>query len=278
MLNRLYQSAGGQIETDNLIMKGTTKPAVTAVVIAKNEEPRITECLKRLAWTDERIVIDNGSTDRTITLAKRQRARVVRIKERNFSLLRNRGKREAHSSWILYVDADEWVTDDLQEEILKTVSNYKPGAPIAYYIQRKNYYLGALWPTKDKMQRLFLKSALCGWKGIVHETAEVVGETGVLKEPLVHRTHRTLEEMVAKTNEWSQMEAELRFASGHPPVVWWRLIRVIMTGFYRSFIGEDGWKAGTIGWIESIYQAFSMFITYAKLWELQKARGKTIEG
>jgi hypothetical protein len=78
--------------------------------------------------------------------------------------------------------------------------------------------------------------------------------------------------MVTKTNEWSLEEAKLRFDAGHPPVVGWRLIRVMITGFWRSFISQGGWKAGTVGWIESIYQGFSMFITYAKLWELQQKK------
>ena len=75
--------------------------------------------------------------------------------------------------------------------------------------------------------------------------------------------------MVEKTNQWSDVEASLRFKSKHPQVTWWRFIRVMWSAFYKSYIGQRGFKAGVIGLIESIYQAFSMFITYAKLWEMQ---------
>ena len=76
--------------------------------------------------------------------------------------------------------------------------------------------------------------------------------------------------MVAKTINWSQIEAELRFKSNHPPMSWWRFIRVIITGFVNSYFIQKGYKAGTAGLVESIYQAFSMFITYARLWEMQQ--------
>jgi hypothetical protein len=78
--------------------------------------------------------------------------------------------------------------------------------------------------------------------------------------------------MVAKTNEWSEYEARLRLNAKHPRLVAWRFIRVMMTAFTDSFIKSKGYRNGTYGFIEAIYQAFSMFITYAKLWELQQKK------
>jgi hypothetical protein len=78
--------------------------------------------------------------------------------------------------------------------------------------------------------------------------------------------------MLNKTIEWSKIEAQLRLNAHHPKVVWWRLIRVMLTGFWDSYIKQGGWKAGTAGFIESIYQAYSMFVTYATLWEMQKEK------
>jgi hypothetical protein len=77
--------------------------------------------------------------------------------------------------------------------------------------------------------------------------------------------------MVDKTNDWSIIEAKLRYDAFHPPVVWWRFLRVAYTGFADSFLTKGGWKAGLYGWIESIYQGYSMIITYAKLWEMQQS-------
>lgn len=255
---------------------------LSAVVITKNEEPRIAKCLESLSFCDEIIVIDNGSIDKTLEIAEKFHTEIQHVKGIDFSTLRNVGKDEAKGAWILYVDADEIVTPELKKEIqgIISFSNPSPVSPKhatinAYYIKRCNYYLGYKWPVRDKMQRLFFKDALIRWEGKLHETAVIDGKMGVLKEPLIHNTHRSLEEMVDKTNEWSKFEAQLRFDSHHPKIVWWRLIRVMGTGFFQSFIKEGGWKAGTLGWIESVYQAFSMFITYAKLWEMQEKKGVT---
>jgi len=179
----------------------------------------------------------------------------------------------------LYIDADESVSEQLRKEIEEAISHSReagsrfagqPSAISGYEIRRKNYYLGHPWPEDEYLLRLMRKDALIGWHGVLHESARVKGAIGRLDGPLIHTTHRTLEEMVAKTNLWSETEAILRYNRRHPPVVWWRLARVMITAFWDSFIRQQGWRAGVAGWIESIYQAFSMFITYAKLWELQQ--------
>jgi glycosyltransferase involved in cell wall biosynthesis len=242
---------------------------LSAIIIAKNEEKRIAKCLESVAFADERIVVDNGSTDKTVDIARNKGAKIFEAKDRDFSSIRQLGLREATGKWVLYIDADEEVSAELQKEIKRVIGS--PGST-AYFIKRDTFYLGYHWPYQDKVERLFLKTSLRGWHGALHETPLYAGDIGFLDSPLVHRTHRTLEEMVAKTNEWSALEAQLRLAAYHPPVVWWRLIRVMITGFCRSFFTQDGWRAGTVGWIESIYQAFSMFITYAKLWELQQKK------
>lgn len=266
------------------------KQTLTGIVIAKNEEKRIGACLQSLTFCDELVVIDNDSTDDTARIAKKHGATLIQQSSSDFSTLRNCGKDRAKGTWILYVDADETVTEELKKEIverlrianseLKKKNNAQSDmgnqqinqSIVGYYIPRTNYYLGHKWPVRDKMQRLFLKKALIRWEGALHETARIEGKMGDLKEPLIHDTHRNLEEMVAKTNEWSAVEAKLRFDAHHPNIVWWRLLRVMWTGFSRSFFHEGGWRMGTVGWIESIYQGFSMFLTYAKLWEMQEKK------
>ena len=78
--------------------------------------------------------------------------------------------------------------------------------------------------------------------------------------------------MVAKTNLWSEIESALRLKNSHPPMTWWRFFRVMVSAFYDSYFRQAGYKLGTVGLIESIYQAFSIFITYAKLWEKQNKK------
>jgi len=249
---------------------------ISVVVLTKNEAGRIGDCLTSLGFADEIIVIDNGSTDDTVKISEKHRAVVYQSFLKDFSKLRNLGLSKAKFAWILYIDADERVTPKLQTEILNTVKSFDPKtSPHGYFLKRKNYYLSKEWPFQDKLERFFWKKSLQGWYGSLHETAKVDGKIGILYEPLNHYTHRTLTEMADKTNEWSVIEAELRLEAGHPTVVWWRLLRVMLTGFWNSFISQEGWKAGVVGWIESIYQGFSMFITYAKLWELQEANQKS---
>jgi glycosyltransferase involved in cell wall biosynthesis len=245
---------------------------LSAIIIAKNEEKRIAKCLESLAFADERIVVDNGSIDKTVDIARNKGAKIFEAKEKDFSKLRELGFQKAAGTWVLYIDADEEVGENLQKEIRDTIECTDK---TVYFIRRDTYFLGHHWPHRDKVERLFLRSALRGWHGTLHETPLYVGTVATLTNPLVHRTHRTLEEMVAKTNEWSALEARLRLDAHHPAVVWWRLVRVMITGFCRSFFIQDGWRAGPVGWIESIYQGFSMFITYAKLWEMQQISSKS---
>lgn len=246
------------------------KIILSAIVLARNEAARLSKCLEHLSWADEIIVVDNGSTDLTQSIAKKYGAVVVIQNTEDFSVLRNAGAARAGGEWLLYVDADETVTQALQAEVADlTKGNI---SQVAFFIPRKNYYLGSLWPAKDGMVRLIRKDALIRWVGAVHEHAEIKGNIGELKNYFLHNTHRTLEEMVAKTNEWSLTEARLRFHNHHPQVSWWRLLRVMTTAFFDSFVRQGGWRVGTVGWIESLYQAFSIFITYAKLWEIQQRK------
>lgn len=245
------------------------KNSISVVIIAKNEAERIQECINTVAWADEIIVVDNGSRDSTAEIAKRMKARVFEKAGMDFSALRDYGASVASCDWLLYIDADERVTQKLQEEILR---NVQKTITAAFFISRKNFYLGHIWPTKDKMIRLIKKDCLISWQGQVHEHPDIQGTVEACREPLVHDTHRTISEMVEKTNQWSEIEADLRIRAHHPPVVWWRFLRVMCTAFNETFVKQQGWKAGTVGWVESIYQAFSIFITYAKVWERQQKK------
>jgi glycosyltransferase involved in cell wall biosynthesis len=252
---------------------------ITVIIIAKNEEIRIGICIASVTWADKIIVIDNGSTDKTEEVARRANAVTIKTDQHDFSELRMLGLRLLKTDWVLYVDADEVVSPELALEIRKIISqNYTNNNINAYRVIRKNYYFGNyLWPHDDKLERLFKTNSLKGWIGKVHESPIISGQTGDIMGVLIHHTHRNLEEMIQKTNEWSQIEAQLRVQSNHPRIVWWRLVRVFWTAFSDSFFKQKGYTAGTVGWIESLYQGFSMFITYAKLWELQKSAKTHVE-
>lgn len=251
---------------------------ISGVVIVKNEENMIADCLDSLSFCDEIIVVDGGSEDRTAEIAQKMGAKVFGFKTDDFSSMRNFGRDKAKNDWILYVDADERVTASLSENIKYQISlrlrsgqaNIKDSDMTAYKIKRKNFYLGNYeWPYIEKIERLFKKDRLKEWVGQLHETPVINGKVGELEGFLLHYTHRDLTSMLSKTIEWSRIEAKLRFDKNHPKMTWWRFPRVMITAFINPYITQKGWKAGIVGFIESMYQAFSAFITYARLWEMQ---------
>lgn len=243
---------------------------ISAIIITKNEEELIADCLDSVSFCHEVVVIDSGSTDRTLEIAKRMNAKVFTYGTNSYADMRNYGLKKAKSKWILYIDADERVTSELKDNILQTISQEK-NSIACYLIQRKNFYLGNNeWPQIEKLERLFRKNMLVEWYGELHESPKIKGETEDIGGFLYHYTHRNLTAMLRKTIVWSKTEAELRLKANHPKMVWWRFPRVMITSFYNSYFTQKGWKAGTIGIIESMYQAFSTFITYARLWEMQQ--------
>jgi glycosyltransferase involved in cell wall biosynthesis len=247
---------------------------ITAVIIAKNAEEMIADCIDSVSFCDEIIVIDNGSTDRTRELVKHMGARVFETKSNNFSELRNLGLSKVKTKWVLYVDSDERADPELKKSIKEKVLGIKKGDKFAAFkIKRKEFYFGNYeWPQIQEHVRLFDKKSLKKWEGKLHESPKFEGEEGALDGLLLHYTHRNLSEMVEKTAEWSGVEAGLRFRANHPKMTAWRFLRVMVTAFYDSYIKQRGFRAGTAGLVESLYQAFSMFITYARLWEMQNKK------
>lgn len=243
---------------------------ISTIILTKNSENNIADCIDSVKQlSGEIIVVDDGSTDRTIDLVKHLGCKVFNFQAESFSEKRNFGMKKAKYKWIFYIDEDERVTPELEENILRVVEK-EDKKVAAYRVKRRNFYLGKNeWPYIEKLERLFNKSLLKEWFGELHETARVDGEISELDGYLEHYTHQNLGKMVEKTAKWSAIEAELRFKSNHPRMSAWRFFRVMVTAFYGSYFKQKGYRAGTAGLIESIYQSFSMFITYARLWELQ---------
>jgi len=248
---------------------------LSVVILTKNSENLIADCIDSISFADEIIVIDDYSTDRTSELVKHLGATVYPYSSESFAKKRDLGLKKAKGRWILYLDADERVSAELAVSI-KSVLERKNDIYAAYRIQRKNFYLGDNeWPTIEKLERLFKKSKLEEWYGDLHESPRVNGDIGDIEEGFIrHYSHQDLTSMLNKTILWSKIEAELRFNAKHPKMSGWRFFRVMITAFYNSYVNQKGYKAGTAGLIESIFQSYSMFVTYARLWELQESASK----
>ena len=251
-------------------MENGRQTNLSIIILTKNEATMIGDCLRSVKslLSKEVIVVDDNSSDTTGEIAKQNGATVLLHTKKDFAEARNFGLSKVTSEWVLYVDADERISPELSQEILDCISHTHN---VAFEIPRQNFYLGKKWPYEEKLTRLFKKTSLSGWYGEVHESPKVSGEIGKLTHPLIHYTHRNLSEMVENTIIWSKIEAELRLKAHHPPVSWWRIPRVMIPVFFAYYISQGGWKVGTVGLIESIYQAFSIFITYARLWEMQNS-------
>ncbi len=246
---------------------------LSVIIIAKNEEARIGACLESIKWADEIVVADNGSIDKTVEIAKKYTKNIVAFTGEDFADWRNKASEQTTGDWILYVDPDERVTGVLKNEILQLIKNNKNSA---YALSRKNIIFGKevkygpFWP--DWVIRLIKKDSLEGWIGKVHEQPKFKGTLGYTKNSLIHLTHRGVDQIVLKSLQWSKIDAKLRFESGHPPMSGWRFLRIFITETLNQGVIRKGFFNGTIGIMDSLLQAFSMYITYVRLWELQQQK------
>ena len=247
---------------------------LSIIILGQNVADEIVPAFKTAKFADEIIYVDTftGSTDGTPDLARKYATKIVTSPTYNFSAWRNDGAKAATGEWLLYLDSDERIPKRLAEEIKATISH--PDFD-AYTISRYEVFLGKHlnhWPD-PRVLRLMKKSALAGWRGKLHEQPALTGKVGDLREQLVHLSHKNIDEKVTGTMKWSRLEAEMLFKAGHPPIVGWRFFRIMLTEFWDRFVKQRLWRDGTEGWIEVIYQMFSRFLTYERLWEMQRKPG-----
>lgn len=248
-------------------------PKISAVIIARNEEAMIANCIDTLHWCEEILVVDHGSSDNTTSLAKHQGAKVISAPTHaTFADLRNLGMEEATGEWLLYVDADERVTPALMRDIKHVIDG--SFQQTAYRVARNNIHYGHWmkfggWQ-HDKLVRLFRADSIKTWDGRVHEHAEIVGEVGDLVEPLIHLTHRNMADGIRKSLEWTDVEARLLLEAKHPPITALRLIKIIIWDFLHRVFVLKAHKDGMEGMVEAMVQSWNRFLVYERLWELQK--------
>ena len=245
---------------------------VTVGIIAANEAEMIGGCLSLLQWADEIIVlVDDRSTDDTAGIARSAGATVHVEPWRGFAAQRNRLAELATGDWLLYVDADERVTHQLAEEVRRTLDSSEMAA---YSIKTQNVFLGrpmlhgAWWP--DPHLRLVQRAKLRGWDGLLHETPILDGPAGALEAPFVHLGHRDLPAMLVKTAQWAPLDARRRTEGPYPRVRLRSFASAIAREVGRRLIRGQAWRDGIEGWIETLYQSFSSFMTVAVAWQLQR--------
>lgn len=246
---------------------------LSAIVISKNEQARIKACLESIKWVDEIIVVDNGSTDDTLEIAKAYTDKIFKVDLENFADWRNLATEKSSGDWVLFIDPDERVLEPLKEEIVEFIKHVGYSA---YALSRRNIIFGQevkygpFWP--DWVIRLLKKSDFEGWIGKIHEYPKFKGKLGYSKNSLLHLTHRNIDQIVLKSLDWSKIDAKLRFDTSHPKMCGWRFFRIFFGEVFNQGILRKGFFNGTVGIMDSLLQSFSLYMTYVRLWQMQQAK------
>lgn len=232
--------------------------------------------IKSISFANE-LVIFNMERDDPQTLAyfKEIKAKVIDVKTPKIvEVIRDRQIKEASGDWVLVMDYDEIIPELLRDEILAIIDN-KASCP-AYSIGRDNYSLG--FPLKhggwerDYVVRLVQKSRFVSWPTNIHSTPIVKGSIIKTTHSMEHHKDASLAQMVEKTNRYSDIEAELFYKGGLSPVTQFTLLRKSIMEFIRRYFFKYGFLDGRIGLFQSLYQGYSVFISYSKLYKLQRGQ------
>lgn len=245
-------------------------PTVACVVITKNEEANIQDCLKSVQWVDERIVVDAESRDRTVELARDCGAKVSVRPWPGFGLQKNFGMAQVSSDWILILDADERVTEELRGEVRTCIERWRLGDPVAYRIPRKNIFYGAwvrgggVYP--DYQVRLFRRGIARYNDVAVHENLLVDGEIGTLVGHLEHYTERRIQDHFKKFGLYTTLAAQEK-AKRVRTVRWIDLVFRPLVILVKTYVLKQGFRDGVRGLIVCVFASMYTFVKYAKLWD-----------
>ena len=249
-------------------------PRVSVTIITLNEADHLAAAIDSVAWADEIIVVDSGSSDDTVAIAQGKGARVVTRAWNGYVDQKNHAASLATHDWIFSLDADERVTPALASEIRALLGSEPPRR--GYRIPRVTFHLGRWIRTTDfypdYQTRLYDRRA-GGWQGrYVHESVRVDGGPGQLQHELQHHSFRDLTDQIARLNHYSTLAARQMHEAGrrataldllvHPPAA-----------FLRNYVLRRGVLDGSVGLIISLVNAYGVFLKFAKLWELQRTSG-----
>jgi glycosyltransferase involved in cell wall biosynthesis len=245
---------------------------ISAVVITKNEEKNIKECLAGLSWCDEIIVVDDNSDDKTQEIARKMGAKVfARSLNKDFAAQRNFGLEKATGEWVLFADADERVSEALWYEVMAH-TNDPANAYSGFYLKRNDVLWGKELKYGEigniKLLRLARKDAGL-WQGKVHEEWKIKGKTLLLQKSLLHFPHSTVETFLQEINFYTDLRAEELYKK-KAKVYWWSVILYPKAKFFLNFVLRQGYKDGLPGLVFALMMSFHSFLVRGKLWQLSQ--------
>ena len=242
---------------------------ISAVIVTQNEEVNIEDAVKSVLWTDEVIIVDSNSEDKTVEIAKKFTDKVYNVEDLNLTEKRIYSLNKAGNDWILFLDADERITEELKNEIL----SLKPDDEIAaYWLNRKNYWFGswikhsANYP--DYQLRLFNKRKCTVTNRLIHEGVETTGKTLKLKNDMLHYSYRDLTHMIKKINFFSTLEAQEHFEN-KKKITKLGVFSHSISAFLRIYISNKGFKDRSEGFFVSFCYALTNLLSHLKLLKLQ---------
>jgi glycosyltransferase involved in cell wall biosynthesis len=246
---------------------------LTVTVITRNEARHIGAALDSVAWADERIVVDSGSTDETVAIAQAHGARVEVRDWPGYSAQKNAAARLAANDWILSIDADERVPPELGAEI-RALLERGPSAR-GYRVPRVTRYLGRWIRATDwypDYQLRLYDRRFGRWNGRpVHESIDLDGEPGLLRNDLQHYAYRDISHHLETIDRYTSLAADQAHVEGRRTTVLGAVVHAKLA-FLRNYILRGGFKEGAVGLIVSLLNAYYVFLKLAKLWEKQISR------
>lgn len=248
----------------------TSRPLLSVIIPTFNEEETLPRCLASVAFADEILVVDSYSTDGTLEIARAAGVRVVQREYGYSAQQKNWAIPQARHEWVLLVDADERITAELRDEIRRTLD----GGPAAdgYWIRRANYFLGKRirfcgWGS-DRVIRLFRRDVSRYQDRQVHAEIDLPGPLPVLTHPLEHHTFRSFGQYWRKLDLYSEWGARQMYLDGRRPGAVQLLLRPVGR-FIRMYILRLGFLEGAHGVVLSLLGAFTVYLKYARLWEMR---------
>ena len=249
------------------------KEKLSVVIITKNEEDKIARCLESVKWADEIIVVDDLSTDRTVEICQKYGTKIISHKSSgNFDQQRNIGIDNATSDWILQMDADEIVPEELRKEIQKAISRNSEFS--GFQFRRKNFFLGHFMRYGGFYGPYSLKLFKRG-KGRyvkpVHEELKIDGDVAIINADIEHYPFQSIAQNIERANMYTTLEAKLMKEENN--LIDEKKIRYNLTIrplkiFWKMYIKRKAYKDGMYGLIFSILFAFGPMLRWMKYWEL----------
>jgi glycosyltransferase involved in cell wall biosynthesis len=245
---------------------------ITALFIVKNEEQNLTSALESVKWADEIVVVDGGSRDKTVDIAARFGAKVIVRSFDDFYRQRSFALEQVSTPWVLGLDADERVSNELADLIRRIISKDTTEFD-GYQILRKNYFYGRslrhIW--KDDFQlRLFKKASASVANTPVHEGYVVKGSVGTIAGAFIeHRPYPDISKYVEKMNLYTRLEAPALLLK-RKRIRKFDLILHPFSELWRNLIAHRGFRDGYPGFVMCLLTTVNNFVLYAKAYELQQ--------